>query len=94
MKEVSDLSSPAIQNFNKIIPKSGSKSASKHIRNAVGKASKKKDEDASTSGSSKPKVFENTSRKLVQETSGEKSNLENGESRVDEIKEEGKGEIL
>ena len=94
LKEINDLTLPAAQNFNKMTPKSTSKSASKNIRFSASKAMKKRDEDASLL---KTKLFDSLARRTYdtekdknEKDKNEKVPMENTESKPEEGKEDGK----
>ena len=61
MKELTDLTAPAVQNFGKMSVKSSTKSGSRHLRYSAGKTQKKREEE----GTPKVKQGEQQARKSL-----------------------------
>ena len=87
LKEIQDLSAPAIQNFSKFSSKGGIKGASRHIRYSTGKIQKRREEDG-LQGTPKSKQIE--LKKSSQEITDRQGAEITGNGRVEESREEGK----
>ena len=88
LKEIPDLSTPAIQNCSKQSVKAGSKSSSRHIRYSSGKMQKKKEEEGTPTSSKTKQVDQQHPKKSLQEAIEKPA----GEQTESEKSEEGKVE--
>eukprot|EP00794_Sanderia_malayensis_P006284 gene6285-7007_t len=91
LKDVGDLNLPAVQNINKMTPKSSSKSGSKYIRASTSKSQKKREDESASGSNSKFKWFDGLTKKSSQEPAMEKSLTgETTDSKSTEVNEESK----
>eukprot|EP00795_Rhopilema_esculentum_P002363 gene2364-18003_t len=91
LKEIPDLSTPAIQNCSKLSVKASSKSSSRHVRYSSGKIQKKKEEEGTPTSSKTKQADQQYTKKSLQEAiekpAGEQTDNEKSEESKAEAKD-------